>query len=147
MDIRLQTGRINPSLELISCSSLDGGTYGSFLLIKSGEFSSETTFYFSRDSLISVFHSINKMIGGSCTTCMLGDKDDFINFQRYENGILLISGKIQSEHASAPEHDLPENKLEIKFEKQTLQFNFIISDTCLSKLFQDFSRLLDDISF
>jgi hypothetical protein len=146
MDIRLQTGRLSPSLELIGCANMDGSTYGAFLAVRSGAFSSETEFYFSRDSLVSVFRGVNEMIKGHDIACRLGDGLDYIDWQCC-SGSLVVSGRVEADAAKQPDHEFPQLSQNIEPLRQIFQFSFVVPGECLPKLLRDFSRLLDDISF
>jgi hypothetical protein len=94
MDIRLHTNADDPSLELRGCRALDDVDFESFLIVRSGPFQAQISFWFDRASLEATLACLEQMQSSLSGQCKLGYRreESFVSFGGDGRGHIIVSG-------------------------------------------------------
>jgi hypothetical protein len=130
IDIALATDAPTGTLELRQAQGLrDGGTFGAFLVVRSGGFAAAVPFFFSRAALGEFTHALGTLADARVGEARLPahEGDDFIAIRMHDGDILMVQGELRE-----PEHD------------QHLRFQFHTPVDGLIRLRDGVQQLLDE---
>lgn len=127
MDIVLRTNTDDPSLTLKGCRALGKTNFESFLIIHSGPFQANISFWFDRASLEASLVCLKKMQSSLSGECRLSYRyeDPFVSFKGDGLGHITVAGLLTQTGPSF----------------QRLEFELHTDQTCLFSLVADLESL------
>jgi hypothetical protein len=124
MNVLLRTNTSNPHLELRAVKRFkDGSGYSTLLIVRSGAFEAEKSFYFEEpvfDQFLEQLIEMNRTLSGKAILKPYYEPE-YIAFEMLTGGHVLITGEL----------------FEYSAQSQHLKFGFETDQTCLSPLIAD----------